>query len=187
MKTLLGLIPIYTLRLGSLNHPKSIMAFCRQHNIQKSVYTFLWKGRVMKYGKTYSNGQPGERMYRQAWYIPGWTQVVNNTIQPLAPPRSSSGCEMTDICKDIHNETSLVVNKNDVLLIIEDMTTYPISLAAKPGVDVDIYEAEKIEEYINAHGIRPIGNIREEKLNANRTIVTDNNLDNIFTKLSLTV
>ena len=191
MKTNTSLIKIHTLRLSDMSAPAEISAYCEANSIKKMVYTFSWKGRVLKFGKSGLSKAKrqylGNRPYRQAAWIPGWTQYVNHQLSPLPLPYSSAGEDMRHICEKTTSETKLPIHKNDVVLTIEDMTDYPVSISGQPNLDVDIYEGEKIQEYIAAHGVRPIGNIRTEKLCAEREIVSDDRLMSVLSNLEKTI
>lgn len=160
-------VPQYTIELKNLNHPKEIVQFCRENNIESICYSFEYIDTVMKYGLQYNihSSAHGERPYRQAWHIPGW-----NTT-----PKSSSGADMLEIVKHFSN-----IHKDFVKLHIWDMTTYPRSSSIFPNLEVDRFERQLIKNHIQMYGHPPIGNINLEEHMDYATVVPDTVFNDLF-------
>lgn len=144
--------PSYTLDLSTMSKPNDIVKFCRRHSIKYYVYTFIDNSgstpQVMKYGYSYpdkgdsKSQRHGDRVKRQAHYIPGWS---------TPPPRSGNSSDMRNIVEE-HFPT---IYKDDVLLVIVDLGMYTENT-------VRSCESWLINEHKEAHGESPAGNYRDE-------------------------
>lgn len=151
-ETKLEHVKIHRIKLSDIVHAKELLEFCRANKISKYVYEFKFAGAILKYGHSVSE-EHGERMYRQAANIPvGWT----------SKPRSPSGKDFELVCEDYESEFEIKVNKKHVQLTIYDMTNYPFEFPDNPIKEVKRFEAEQIANYIELHGNRPLGNLRDE-------------------------
>jgi hypothetical protein len=160
-------VPVHSLDLKDLLHAKEIRQYMRIQDIREHCYAFVYKNKVMKYGIQYE-WKPttyGERSYRQAWYIPGWP----------TKPKSSSGDDMLDIIKNFPN-----INKNDVTLVIFDMTHYPRASSVEPEYEVKQLERQLIKDHIDSNNEPPVGNIKTEDHMDQKSIVKDAIFDSLF-------
>lgn len=161
-------VPVHVFDLSQLLHAKEILAEMKRLQIESYCYAFIYNTEVLKYGLQYDlkKSSHGERVYRQAFHIPGW---------PTKPSEKTSGNDMLDIVKlrpDIH--------KNDVCVKIWDMTAYPRCSSLKPNFEVDKLERELIKAHITQHGSRPIGNIKDESHMDNAVVISDSHFENLF-------
>jgi hypothetical protein len=128
------------------------MNYFRDKKIIHYVYEFRHLGYILKYG--FSMGAAGERVYRQAANIPlGWSKSF----------RSPSGKDFQCVCEDFFNKYGVIVNKNNVTLVIHDMSGYPFEIALAPELEIRRFEAELIAAFVELHGELPIGNLKLEE------------------------
>ena len=136
MKTNRSYITIHSLPLSLFSEPVNIMNYFRNKKIVHYVYEFRHLGYIMKYG--FSMGAAGERVYRQAANIPsGWSKSF----------RSPSGKDFECICEDFFTKYGVAVDKNNVTLIIHDMSHYPFEIALQPELEIRRFEAELIAAF----------------------------------------
>lgn len=135
--------------LGGLIKARQINKIMSDEGIRIYVYAFVHKTTIMKFGEshTWNPTTYGERLYRQAWHIPGWPTVT----------QSRSGDDMLDIIKHFPG-----INKADVWIRVWDMTHYPKTMAKDPTYDVKALERQFLKEYKAQHGAIPVGNIKDE-------------------------
>lgn len=153
-------VPTFVIDCSTLLNAYEIRKEMRDANIRTYCYAFIYKSEIMKYGEQHK-WDPityGERIYRQAWHIPGWPNT----------PKSSSGSDMLDIIRDFPS-----INKNDVCIMIWDMTNYPRAYSKDPAYEVRMLERQLIREYIEEHGKKPLGNIKDEEHMDRKTNVKD--------------
>jgi len=160
-------INTYRIDLYKLLTAKEIRQAMKSAGIKRYVYEFIHKTETMKYGIQYEWDPTtwGERIYRQAWHIPGWPSV----------PKSSSGSDMGDIIQFFPS-----INKNDVSIRIWDMTNYPSSYISDKAFEIKALERQFIREYEDKHKRRPIGNIKDEKHMDRKTAVKTDLFDTFF-------
>ena len=169
-----NLIPTYSINLSHLDEAIEIIHIMKASHITKYSYAFEVNTAtlhdVAKFGHSANNewqrGVFGDRLYRQAWHIPGW----HKQCSPLM-----WGNEMRDLMANFTN-----VTKNDVTVTIWDMTNYPIQSTLYPNFELEQLESELIAKYQNIHRCLPLGNVRSEKSKKNKTVVADTTLNNIF-------
>lgn len=137
------------IELGGLIKARQINKIMSDADIKEYVYAFVYKTTIMKFGEshTWNPKTYGERLYRQAWHIPGWPTVA----------QSRSGDDMLDIIKHFPG-----INKADVWIRVWDMTYYPKTIANDPAYDVKALERQFLKEYEDQHGAIPVGNIKNE-------------------------
>jgi hypothetical protein len=170
----LNLVPTYSIQLLHLNEAIEITHIMKANNIKKYCYAFEIHTKtlhdVVKYGHSADNewqrGVFGDRLYRQAWHIPGWHQQCSPLMW---------GHEMRDIIKHYTN-----ADKNSISLTVWDMTNYPVQSTLYPNFELEQLEAHLIDNYQNAHKCMPLGNIRSEKSKKNKTVVADVTFNNLL-------
>jgi hypothetical protein len=160
-------VPQYIIDCSTLTHAREIRQEMREAGVRLYCYAFTHKSEVLKFGEQHKWDPTtyGERIYRQAWHIPGWPTT----------PKSSSGSDMLDIIQNVPN-----INKNDVCIMIWDMTNYPRSSVANPSFEVRTLERQLIKAYIDEHGKKPVGNIKDEKHMDRKTRVKVDLFDALF-------
>jgi len=137
------------IELFKLNDPTEILAIMRQHNILYYVYLFVSPDGVLKYGQSScGNGQPGERIYRQAGHLAGWSKRLSG----------SSGSDMRIIADDYQDRYSKTLNKNDVFIYVINMTNLPAPDCYNIEFQCKDLEKSLIQECIEFYGQAPIGN-----------------------------
>jgi hypothetical protein len=161
-------IKVYQIKLNTLNEPYDIVRILKQMNVVSFVYEFKHLNDVMKYGVQYdcNKQEPGERIYRQSFHLPGW--------ETRASP-NSAGNDMLDIIEHFPG-----INRNDVTITFWDMTLYPRASSLDTKFEVNLLERYLIKEHINNIGYKPPGNIKDESHMDNKTIVTDEVFGNLF-------
>ena len=163
-------LPTITIDLVQCKHPAEIKGLMKAIGITRYCYAFIHNTIVMKYGQSSDNdwirGSYGERIYRQAGFIPGWSTQ-------RAP--GSAGDDMLDVIPHFRNP-----NKNNVSIKIWDMTNYPFAVASDPRHELTQVEDQLIDNYVQTYGYTPVGNIREEKHIRTKTRVHDSLFNSIF-------
>lgn len=165
-------IPCYRIDLVNLNRAFELCSLLKNSNIESYVYSFINKymtpeEAVMKYGVQYNikASEHGERVYSQAFQIPGWS---------TKPSPKSSGRDMLDILVHFPN-----INKNDVTLLIWDMTLYPRQ-TIDPKYEINQVERLFIKEHIKKFGVKPAGNIKDERHMDGKSVVLKSTLNRLF-------
>ena len=160
-------IPQYRVELKDLKSAAEICQLMRTANVESFCYAFEYRRETMKFGLQYTvtSNTYGERAYRQAWNIPGWSNT----------PLSTSGQDMLGIVENFPS-----IHKDAVTLHIWDMTNYPRASSLKPNFEVDKLERQLIKEHIARHGEPPIGNKNLEEHMDHATIIPDTVFDNLF-------
>ena len=163
-------LPSITFDLGKCLHACEIKGMMKTLGIKYYCYAFIYKSTVMKYGQSADNdwarGSFGERIYRQAFQIPGW---------PTKPSVKSAGNDMLDVIKNFPH-----INKNDVCVKVWDMTNYPFAVSGDPKHEVTQLEDQFLDAHIKQHGSLPSGNLRDESHIRRKTRVTDQIFNSIF-------
>jgi hypothetical protein len=163
-------LPTVSFDLSQSLHASQIKNHMRRAGIKFYCYAFTYKGTVMKYGMSADNdwtkGSFGERIYRQAFHIPGW---------PSKPSPNSAGNDMADVIKHFP-----LINKNDVCIKVWNMTHYPFAVADCPKIEVLDCECTLLDLYEKQHNQLPVGNIRDERKLPKKSRVTDQVFNSIF-------
>lgn len=124
--------------------PSDICQTLKRLDIRSYAYSFwTWEG-IIKAGESCDNSLSyGERIYRQAWWIPGWD----------TQPCSSSGAEMMLIAKEFEQVHERVLHKDSVFIQIYDTTEFDDP--KQKGIEFERY---LIDTCIQHTGRAPIGN-----------------------------
>jgi hypothetical protein len=150
--------PQLTIELKPLARPTEVLDWMRALNIKFYTYSFRVKdvvlipayAEVIKYGASGDchTGELGERLYRQAGHIPGWTQTEPWLV-------GSSGEDMCQILDDYNQAYKYNITKDDVVIDVWPMNNISMK-DVKATCEND--ERRLINEHIAMHGIPPIGN-----------------------------
>jgi hypothetical protein len=147
-------LPKFTICLDQLLHACEIKSIMKNCGVKYYCYIFMCNDETMKIGMSADNdwlrGSYGERIYRQAFHIPGW---------PSRPAKSTPGFK--DMQKMLPHFPS--INKNDVKIIVFDMTGYPFESSYNPSLEVNDLERQLMDGYENQYGFLPVGNIIDER------------------------
>lgn len=138
------------IELATLTKASEIRQIMKHAGIKIYCYAFVYKTTIMKFGEshTWKPTTYGERVYRQAWHIPGWPTIA----------QSKSGDDMLDIIKHFPG-----IHKADCWIRVWDMSTYPVTVSTDLAYDVKDLERQLIKEYCEQNnGERPVGNIKSE-------------------------
>ena len=160
-------VPQYIIDCSTLTHAREIRQEMREAKVRLYCYAFTYKSEILKFGEQHKWDPTtyGERIYRQAWHIPGWPTM----------PKSSSGSDMLDIIQNFPN-----ISKNDICIMIWDMTNYPQASLANPSFEVRSLERQLIKAYIDEHGKKPVGNIKDEEHMDRKTRVKTDLFNTLF-------
>lgn len=163
-------IPDFTIDCGKLLRASEIKQLMKKFDVRYYCYMFIHKSTTMKIGMSadsdWFRGSYGERIYRQAFHIPGW---------PSKPSPKSAGNDMLDIIHSFPN-----INKNDVVIKVFDMTNYPFSCEDRPELEVGDLEKDLMDLYEQANGCLPVGNLRDERKLPKKGRVTDIVFNSLF-------
>ena len=163
-------IPQLTIDLSLLLKASEIKTIMKKQKIKYYCYLFIRNGIVMKVGMSadqdWKRGSFGERIYRQAFHIPGW---------PKCAGKNSAGNDMLDVIK--HFPT---INKNDVCIKVFDLTNIKFAVEANPKKEVNDFEKCLLDWHEKTYGCIPVGNIRDERLLPVKSQVTDIMFGSLF-------
>jgi len=161
-------LPTRTIKLYMLSETKEI--FQIMTGVTDYCYAFTHITGTMKFGQSDNNewekGSWGERIYRQAWHIPGW----NIKCSP-----NMSGKEFLDTIAHYPN-----IHKDDVIVKIWDMTNYAFLSKDNHKFELTALENQLIEAYETMTGCTPIGNKQNLNFIKNKAVVSDSTLE-LFT------
>lgn len=170
MKININNIPTFSIDCGKLLHACEIKQLMKKYDVKYYCYMFIHKSTTMKIGMSadsdHYRGSYGERIYRQAFQIPGW---------PTKPSVNSAGNDMLDIIKNFSG-----INKNDVLIKVFDMTNYPFICENTPEYEVGELERELMDLYEQQYGCLPVGNVRDERKLPRKSVVADVTFKRLF-------
>jgi len=164
MKIDLNKVPTFTIDCSKLKNACEIKGIMKNIGVKYYCYFLIYKSETMKIGMSADNdwlkGSYGERIYRQAFHIPGW---------PTRPSNTTPGF------KDVQKlmEFWPTVHKNDVLIKVFDMTGYPFQCEYNPSLEVSDLEKDLLDLYESQNGGLPLGNIRDERKLPKKGRVTD--------------
>jgi hypothetical protein len=172
MKTDWNTIPNITMDLGKLSDPAQICRVMNAHNIDKYLYKVMYKGIVIKFGMSADNSRAfGERLYRQIGHSAGWPTGLRLT--------GSSGADWRIIEEDFKNLYGFDLDRQHMTVKVWDVTNYNFR-SVNSRTEILSMEAELIDNYVNAVGEKPIGNINDEINNKERYFVSKEIMANIF-------
>ena len=150
--------PQLTIELKQLTRPTEILAWMTELNIKFYTYSFRTVGvpfipacaEVIKYGASGDchTGELGERAYRQAGHIPGWSQSEPWLV-------GSSGEDMGQILDEYNQVYKYSITKDDVVIDVWPMNRVLLKNVKEAS---EALERKMINEHISKHGLPPIGN-----------------------------
>ena len=117
----------------------------KHYGIKKYTYTFGCSDGVLKHGLSGdTKSQIGDRIYRQAGHLEGWSGRLN----------SPSGSDMRIIADEYRVKYSKTLDRKDVWIQVYDFTD-----ANDPDTEIEMHEEHLIQESIKANqGRAPMGN-----------------------------
>jgi hypothetical protein len=120
----------------------------KSKQITHYVYIFSCPRGVLKYGYSADNSRSyGDRIYRQAGHLDGWTRKLNG----------SSGSDMRIIAENYQNKYNETLDRNNIQLSIIDLSNYDV-LGSLESHCKNL-ERMLIDDSIERNGSAPIGNI----------------------------
>ena len=172
MKTNWETIPKIVIDVSKLSDPAQICRLLNFHKIDKYLYKVMYKGIVIKFGMSADNSRVyGERIYRQIGHSASWP-----TSQRLT---GSSGADWRIIEEDFKNLYGFDLNRQHMTITVWNVTDYNFR-SVNSRNEILSMEAELIQNYIDAVGEKPIGNINDEIHNKERYFTSKEILANIF-------
>lgn len=153
--------PDLNIHLKNLNSPADILQLCKRHNIQNYAYAFIFNNPLLhldewlKIGRS-AGGEIGERIYRQAGNVPGWSS-------PLQGP---SGSDIKDIINKFEKNYPLTLgmcNIDNISVRIWNVTDVLNEHLTDYAYPSRVCENELLNEYESIHGCLPIGNIKDTR------------------------
>lgn len=150
--------PKHVIHLSDIHDPAYIQRYCRRNNILYMVYCIKWKDKTLKYGIQHkvASAQPGERLYTQVGWMPGWAR---GTLK-RCPDTGLAIKAMIDL---VEMEYASAFNKNDVTVEIMDFTGYDFIRPENRYAEMQNWEEHYKKLYFNLNGKFPIGNPKQEK------------------------
>lgn len=152
-------VPAYFISLSEVEDYTEFKRFCKKHDIRYMLYTIMWREHVLKYGiqHVWDTTTYGDRVYTQIGWMPGWKK---DCLQR----GKKTGLATQSMIEKIESMYGVTFHKNDVSLIIEDLTEYPFINPANRYPEIqNLEEYAKLDHY-NKHGCFPIGNLKQEKI-----------------------
>ena len=150
------------IHLNNLAQPIEVSHAMRRAKIDAYAYAFVTDEGVIKYGES-SDGSttPGERIYRQAGHLPGWSKR----------PKSSSGAEMQLLAEDFHAKYNRVLHKDTVSILV---------YRAENKEDAVELERDLINEIMLLCGRAPMGNRDPKTKKKQRSLANQVRLNQLF-------
>lgn len=162
--------PTYEIDLSKLVHFTDIIDIMKNIGIREYVYSFHFNNEVIKYGfSTDKKSWPGERLYRQAGHLYGWSSRLT----------SKSGSDMISIDNEYYKKNKINLNRNNMTITVIDLTGIKNDNLNDPDWPCKKLERELIAEYVQSNGHTPIGNLRDESLR-NNSYISRNIYFNLF-------
>jgi hypothetical protein len=163
---------VYEIDLSKLNVAVDISKILKGFGTVKYVYKFEYKDEIIKYGISVDEKSIfGERIYRQSGHLPGW---------PTQLAIGSAGDDMREINDNYFAKTGTNLNRQGMKITVCDLTNINSPSAADENFHVKKLERQLIKEYAEKNNKLPIGNIKDESYIDNKTCVTKNTLDKLF-------
>lgn len=132
--------PNYIIDLQKHSRPIEIAHVMKSLDIKCYGYAFVTDECVLKYGESSDHSHTyGERIYRQAAHLPGWSQRHS----------SNSGADMRCIAEDFQKKYSRDLHKDTVRIEI---------YVAQDKTQAQALERSLIQNSIDHHGRPPMGN-----------------------------
>jgi hypothetical protein len=183
MKAILQQLPQHIFHLKNLNGYREVSWAIGNLKMTKMIYSFIHlyndngqlTAEVLKYGKAADNewmsGNWGDRVYRQAGHIPGWSKMLG----------AGSGDDMVGILANYTQQTGRIVHKDDVAILIYDFTNFKFPSQNQFGLYLEKVENYLIENYQAKHqGRKPVGNIKDEAHAKHASFVDDDHFEQLF-------
>lgn len=151
--------PKHVIHLSEIKDAAYVQRYCRQHNIFFMVYSIKWKAETLKYGIQHKvrNSQPGERLYTQIGWMPGWARGPLKRCP-------DTGEAINKMINYIEEKYASAFNKNDVTVEIMDFTDYDFTNRENRYAEMQNWEEHYKKKFFELHGHYPIGNPKQEKL-----------------------
>jgi hypothetical protein len=163
-------LPTFVIDCSQMLHASEIKGIMKKLAVTDYCYAFIFNGVVMKFGQSGDNdwirGSYGERIYRQARFIPGW---------PTAAAAGSAGCDMATLAKKF-----LGINKNNVCIKVWDISGHDFSVQTDHRHELTVLEHTLLAEHIEKFSYQPVGNVRDESYALKKTRVTDQIFNSLF-------
>jgi hypothetical protein len=169
-KKYLNKLAVKTIDVAELDKATDICKIMKAYDIKKYCYQIIYKGIVLKYGKSADKCRVhGERLYRQIGNCNGWDKKLTGP----------SGEEWRDIEKRFKKMYGFPVDKDYVKIRIWNLTDYPF-VSIDTNTEITAIEGFLIEQYINAVGEPPIGNLRDEHVAIRKSFIPEKLFKNLF-------
>lgn len=161
---------IHHFNLTDVNDAAFVQRYCRQHKIYFMVYVIKWRNEVLKYGIQHSvaGNQPGERLYTQIGWMPGWK---NGTLKRS----QKTGDAVQRLIDYVNQKHKTSFHKDDVSVEVMDYTNFPFFDTKNRYAEMQNFEEHHKKLFNEKEGYYPIGNPKQEKI---RFIPTQ--FDNLF-------
>ena len=153
--------PTFIFSLDRLKDPAYLCRFARRVNMQDYAYVFeimdpwIHTVKTLKIGRSTSKFL-GERIYRQAAWLPGWNQPE---------PSSSAGSDINNIKKLWMEEPNIeeaMWTKNNFIIKVWDVTGVAND-SQDEARNSRLAENLLLDEYESVHGCLPIGNPKDTR------------------------
>jgi hypothetical protein len=170
--------PTLNIYLKNLNAPSQILQICKKLYIQNYAYAFVYhdpfthEDTWLKIGRS-AGGEIGERIYRQAGNVPGWTF-------PLQGP---SGSDIKEIIEDFETNNPLCLglcNIDHISIKIWDVTNVVNEHLTDHAYPSRVCENELLTEYEEIYGCLPVGNLKDTRNEMMKPYVSKGIWDELF-------
>ena len=170
--------PDFVIHLRNLNAPSQVLQFCKKHNIKDYAYAFVYNSPFqhidiwLKIGRS-AGGEVGERIYRQAGNVPGWTVPLNGP----------SGSDIKLIIEEFETQYPInlgLCNTDHISIRIWDVTNVVNEHVSDEAYPSRVCENQLLDEYENIHGCLPIGNLKDTRNEMMKPFVSKDTWNNLF-------
>jgi len=164
--------PTYEIDLEKLDNPVDISKIVKEFGTKEYVYTFEYNGEIIKHGISVDKKSiPGERIYRQAGHLEGWSKQLAN---------GSAGDDMREIDDRYFANTNTRLNRKGMKITVRDLTKVDSPSAADEHLHIKQLERQLIKEYKDTHNTLPIGNVKDESYIDNKPYVAKTTMEKLF-------
>ena len=162
--------PRFIIDLSKLDDFAEILHIMQSRNVTDYVYTFIFDNVVAKYGySARPRRQLGERIYRQAGHLPGWSRKL----------WGSSGSDMRVICEEWEQVYGKLPNRNNSLITVVDLSNVDGRRLDSESRCKDL-ERWFINNHVTQFGCAPLGNKDADTKVVERRIKNQYQFDQLF-------
>lgn len=163
--------PDFVIELNDLTCASEICNIMKSKGVQDYAYTIKYINFILKIGMSAKMSRVhGERVYRQAANIPGWSQVM----------LGSSGKDIIPVLQIFEQQNQTRISRIDCSIEIWDMTKEPKLALGKPQYNAKLAEDTLLDQFEEIYNRLPVGNFKDTRTVTTRNYVSSYLFDDLF-------